>query len=747
MTRHLREPRRPGGSTLRHSYRPRVEAVEARLLLSTLTVTTTADTGAGSLRQAIIDSNASTNPSTIDFNIGSGGPQTIIPASPLPPITNPVTIDGSTEPGYAGHPIIQINGSQIFYQNAPVPPSTTPTPSTYPIPNVNGLNINAGSTTVKGLVINRFTGSGIAVQGNGRNVIVGNYIGTDLTGEVALGNAQDGVLLAQSRNNLIGGTTPGAGNLISGNSGSGVDIESGFGPGVTGGNLVQGNLIGTDATGVGELGNTFDGVTINTSPNNTIGGLQPGAGNTIAYNGNDGVKAVNYNFSGNSQLNNAILSNSIYANASMGIELGYGENNPVTLGTLTSAYPSGGNTTVEGLFGGTPNAIYTIQFFTNTAPDPSGAGQGQTLIGSETVSTDVSGLGRFVATLPVALPFGQSLSATATSVANSTSTFFQNTTVAASATSDLQVFQAVAPATVIAGGTEVYTIKVANFGPSNAHNVVLTDTLPPGLDVSAVTTSRGTVTQQSNGVVTVAIGTIPLDNFETVTISVTTTTPGTISNSVSVSANELDPNPQNNTATVTSQVAQNPNPLVIVGGRLVTGLNSINQILLNFNQPLDPLQATNPRNYSLMELGKKSQFNISVPLNAPVYNPTLKTVTLTPTKPLALGQLFLLSVDGANSAGLTDPAGKLLVGNTSAGPMGPWLWEISRGYLTPTTTPKPTPHGPLNHGGIPQVKLIESVTTRRVLTGPATKTAAGSILNTLPPLVETTGGANTINTH
>jgi len=746
MTRRSRARREPGGAVApRTRYRPRVEAVEARLLLSTLTVTTTADSGAGSLRQAIMDSNASTGPSVIDFNISSSGPQTITPKSALPPITNPVTIDGTSEPGYAGQPIVQINGSQIFYQNPPVPPSTTPTVTTFPIPGVNGLSINAGSTTVKGLVINRFTGNGIAVQGNGRNTIVGNNLGTDLTGEISLGNGQAGVLLGQSRNNVVGGTTPGSGNLISGNGGSGVDIETGYGPGVTGGNFVQGNLIGTDATGSGELGNTFDGVTINASPNNTIGGVQAGAGNTIAFNGNDGVKVVNYNYYNFTRLNNAILSNSIYSNAALGIELGNGTNNPVGSATLASAFPSGGNTAVEGYFSGAPNSAYTVQFFTNAVPDPSGAGQGQTLLGTRTVTTDASGLGRIAVSLPGTIAFGQSLSATATSVSNSTSPFFLNTTVAAGATSDLRVQKTVNPVSVLAGGTVVYTINVLNSGPSNAHNVVLTDTLPQGLDVTSVTTTVGTVTRRDNGVVTVALGAMPLGDIETVKIGVTTTTAGTITNSVSVAGDQTDPNTQNNTATVDAQVVQNPNPLVIVGGRLLTSLNAITGIIVNFNQPLDAAQATNPRNYLLSTLSRKNQFTVTVPLNAPVYNPSLKTVTLTPTRPLALGQLFQLSIDGPGSAGLTDPAGKLLVGNTPAGPMGPWLWQISRGYLAPPI--HKTPQGPIHHGGTQQVKLVESVTTRRVLTGPATRTADGTLLNNLPRLVETTGGTNAINTR
>ena len=155
-------------------YRPGVESVEARQLLTTFLVTTAADTGFGSLRQAILAANTSTTPSVIDFQIGSG-PQTIIPSTPLPVITNPVTIDATTQPGFAGTPLIQINGSQIFA------PNTTP-PNTFPLGNVAGLVVSAGNSTIRGLDINRFTGPGIFLTGGGHNLIAGNYIGTDLYG-------------------------------------------------------------------------------------------------------------------------------------------------------------------------------------------------------------------------------------------------------------------------------------------------------------------------------------------------------------------------------------------------------------------------------------------------------------------------------------------------------------------------------------------------------------------------------------
>src|SRR2546423_11530036 len=87
-----------------------IESVESRVLFSTFTVVTTNDAGAGSLRQAILDANKTTAADTIKFAIGSGA-KTISPKSHLPGIENPVTIDGTTQPGFSNKPIIELNGS------------------------------------------------------------------------------------------------------------------------------------------------------------------------------------------------------------------------------------------------------------------------------------------------------------------------------------------------------------------------------------------------------------------------------------------------------------------------------------------------------------------------------------------------------------------------------------------------------------------------------------------------------------
>ena len=173
-------------STVRR-VRPNLESLEGRQLLA-IVVTTTADKGAGSLRQAIIDANASTTPSTIEFNIGSGGPQSILPITPLPALSNAITIDGTSQPGYSGTPIIQLGGSQIK------DPMTLSTGS-------NGLLIKSGNCTIRGLVINNFNGNGIEIEGGGKNLIAGDYIGTDISGQISFPNAGDGIFTINSRSN------------------------------------------------------------------------------------------------------------------------------------------------------------------------------------------------------------------------------------------------------------------------------------------------------------------------------------------------------------------------------------------------------------------------------------------------------------------------------------------------------------------------------------------------------------------
>ena len=221
-------------------------------------------TGVCTLRAAIEEANANLGLDTIAFDIPGAGPHTIEPVPRLPDISDPVVIDGTTEPDFAGIPVIELNGASAGADTT-------------------GLVIRGGGTTVRGLAINRFTGFGIRLQGSGGNLIEGNFIGTDVTGTLDLGNGQHGLRLSSS-DNIIGGTTPEARNLISGNDQHGINITVGAR------NVIQGNFIGTDLTGTVDLGNSDNGVHIINASDNTIGGTAPGAGNVISGNNRSGIE-------------------------------------------------------------------------------------------------------------------------------------------------------------------------------------------------------------------------------------------------------------------------------------------------------------------------------------------------------------------------------------------------------------------------------------------------------------------------
>jgi titin len=243
-----------------------VEPLGERVVPATFTVTTGDDAGPGSLRQAILDSNATPGPDDIAFGIGGGGVQTVRPTALLPAVTDPVVIDGTTQPGYAGTPVVVVSGGGFNGGAAGY-----------------GLWLTAGNSTVRGLVVNGFAGAGIKVEGGGNNVIAGNYLGTDPAGTAAVPadpNTSNVGLLIRSADNVVGGATAADRNLISGHNSWGVHLS---GPAATG-NRVRGNYIGTDATGTARLGNDGGVVLDGGAGADVIGGTDPGAGNLIAGN-------------------------------------------------------------------------------------------------------------------------------------------------------------------------------------------------------------------------------------------------------------------------------------------------------------------------------------------------------------------------------------------------------------------------------------------------------------------------------
>jgi hypothetical protein len=449
--------------------------------LATFNVTSTADAGAGSLRQAILDANAAGEASTIEFAIGGGGTQTIQLLSELPAIATQATIDGTTQAGYAGTPLVRIDGASAGA-------------------GASGITLAAGAdnSVIQGLMVTGFSRDGILVQSGVDSItIAANWIGTAGTGTTGVGNGDDGIDLRGS-NALIGGLGPNDGNVITNSGDEGIDI---VGTGVTG-HTIQGNMIGLDPDGASGSGNSdvgiaiisgsgntiggtspearnvisnnFEGIEINTNVNvvqgnyigtditglldrgnhsddgvevqsgasgNLIGGSVNGAGNLIAHNARDGV----YIATGS---DNAVLGNQIYSNGNLGIDLAAngvnlndpgdsdpGANRLQNYPVLSSAVTDGSSSLeIAGSLNSNSSTSYRLEFFASTTADGSGRGEAERFLGSASITTDVSGDATFNETFTVSVAPGEFVTATATvdlggGSYGDTSEFAQNITV------------------------------------------------------------------------------------------------------------------------------------------------------------------------------------------------------------------------------------------------------------------------------------------------------------------------------
>jgi hypothetical protein len=599
------------------------------LSAATFTVTTIADAGVGSLRQAILDANAAAGADTIAFNIVGGGVHTIALATELPDITDSVTIDGYTQSGSSPNTNdtsqglntvlrIEIDGSAIGGLSI-------------------CLDIDASNTTIKGLVINGCGSTGIYVQSDADDVVIegnflgpdptgtssdptnpndniggaspanlriggltpaarnlisggddkigmgttngpsglviqGNLIGTDVTGTAALPSNGAGIALKDVTNVTIGGATAAARNIISGNGGVGVWI---YGD-PTGGSVIAGNYIGVDVTGTQPLGNTASGVQIE-AQNVTLGGSAPGAGNVISANDDIGVvlgqsaasvfatvygNLIGTDVTGTLNLGNndraihaggadsviggtgpgegnviahttgggqfetgvgvyvpanpriTIRGNRIFGHFGIGIDNmqggapdGVTPNDPGDVdgggaGNLLQNFPvlgpvtTGATTRIQGFLHSIAATTYDLDFFVNPACSnfPREFVQGQTYIGSDQVTTDGSGNATIDVTFPVPTEAGARISATATDPAGNTSEFSQRLP-----------FSVTPTAGPGAGGTAI-TVKGTDFAagaavtvggqPATAVNVVnhttltaTTPALPPGVANDIVVTN------------------------------------------------------------------------------------------------------------------------------------------------------------------------------------------------------------------------------------------------------------------
>lgn len=449
----------------------------------TFTVTNTNDAGLGSLRQAILDANATPDADTINFNIPGSPPFTIALASALPAVTNPVIINGTTQPGFNGAAVVELNG---FFAGA-----------------ADGLTINTSASTVRGLAINRFTGDGIVINGTG-NIIEGNIIGTNSLSAANLGNSQNGVLI--------------------------------------------------------------------TASGNTVGGAAASAANKIAFNGGNGVSVA-------AGTGNSISSNSIFSNSVLGINLGgdlvtpndlgdvdVGANDLQNFPVLSSATNSGVSTGIIGTLPSKANTTYRVEFFSNLACNALGSGEGAAFIGAATVNTDGSGNANFNLSFSVAVPAGQVITATATDPLGNTSEFsacVQVGGVAGGLGADLSVTISMLPNPAPTGSEVTKTILVSNLGPGAATSVTVTDNLSSNLTFVSCLASLGGVCGGSGNSRTITFASIPAGATAVVSIvaGVNCSAAGGISigNTAAVfSAVTPDPNPANNLATAVVTTVNTP---------------------------------------------------------------------------------------------------------------------------------------------------------------------------------------------
>jgi titin len=518
--------------------------VVARTSAATFTVTSVEDSGPGTLRQAILEINGSSGSHELLFNIPGDGVQTIKPFTPLPEISQTVIVDGYSQPGSSPNTLtdgnnavllIRLDGSMLTGIDAFSAGLTFTAPnnrvrglmilgfgtgielqaSSFNIISGNWIGLDADgngkgnatyginvtcpvySQSVSNLIggidpgdrnIISANGTGIfffpdtashnTVQGNfigtdatgtkargntfgcvvvqsasdiviggsqpgarnilsastgaggagvevigGLNVIIqGNHIGTDISGSLNLGNFDSGISANGAEGLIVGGTAPEEGNLISCNRRSGIFLLG------SGHSVVQGNAIGTDASGLIQIGNDESGIFIMGGGTNLVGGDVPGAANMIRFNNGPGIQVQ----SGDK---NTISCNLIAING-MAIELGFDGQTPNDAGdgdkgpnqlqnypVLTSAESSYGMIEIQGNLNSSSQTSFRLEFFATPFNSHEGLHLPVLYLGATQVNTDANGDAAFDVKWTGSIPVGYGINATATDSVGNTSEY------------------------------------------------------------------------------------------------------------------------------------------------------------------------------------------------------------------------------------------------------------------------------------------------------------------------------------
>jgi parallel beta-helix repeat protein len=268
---------------------------------ATFIVSNTNDNGVGSFKEAIKQANKNPGLDEIQFQIGTG-PQALVLNKNLPAIKDSVTIDATTQIGFAGEPVIELNGGSLLKGN--------------------GIKVIASSSVIRGFVINDFPRAGFLLKDFGNNIIEGNYIGTDLSGIFSAGNL-NGIVIKNSNADVIGCAIAGTrslnllscSNIISGNLISAVrgkNVEST----IVNSNSIGRNVQGDPLSNAGNITILFErfkdiAVLVNQIfSNHTASSLKNGSDATVQDNSFEGglksgevVRIIAVNYSRNSMLN------------------------------------------------------------------------------------------------------------------------------------------------------------------------------------------------------------------------------------------------------------------------------------------------------------------------------------------------------------------------------------------------------------------------------------------------------------
>ncbi|MCU1360344.1 MAG: hypothetical protein JWN99_1633, partial [Ilumatobacteraceae bacterium] len=372
---------------------------------------TATNNGICTLRAAIQETNAVAGADVVQFGIPLGGLHTINLGTNLPNITDPLTIDGLSQPGatcatWPPQLMIEIDGSQV-------------------VGNSWGITVDATSATLRGLVINHFTIDGVAAYNSTGGSLECNIIGAEPDGTPGTGVTQSGVFLSGGANWRIGGPLVSQRNLITGPN---LAYQIGLTAATS---VVQNNYIGTDING-DPFATPFptNRAIMVTGPGNLIGGAGAGQGNVIAGSSGPGIWAA-------FDTGNTFRGNSIKSNLGLGIDIGPGfgvtfnhfgfvsgpndyQNYPV----LTAATSTPGETRVVGTLDGLSGNTYAIDVYSTDVCDVSGFGSGDVYLGTFSTTVGANGIATFNNTVALGTSEPKGITTTATDLTTGSTSEF-----------------------------------------------------------------------------------------------------------------------------------------------------------------------------------------------------------------------------------------------------------------------------------------------------------------------------------